>query len=243
MREQAEKHVRDRGLSAVDEQFFAVQNAELVRDAERYYRSMFGGRVNTWNMRDQHMMDCCEALRAHFQAQGRADKIVVWAHNSHLGDARATEWAHVKQFNLGQLMRERHGDDVVIIGFSTHTGSVTAASDWDGPAELKQVRPSLEGSWERALHEVGIPRFFMLSRDAGDALDALDALDEERINRAIGVIYRPQTERQSHYFRSQLFRQFDVIVHYDETRAVQPLERWPLRDHAPEPAETYPFGV
>jgi len=237
MREQAERHIRANGVSGIDEQFFAIQNARLVRNAERYYRSMFGGRVTTWNMRDQHMMACCEALREHFSAHAPTNKIVVWAHNSHLGDARASEWARVNQLNLGQLMRERHGREVVSVGFSTHTGTVTAASDWDGPAEVKSVRPSLEGSWERALHEVGIPDFFMLSREAGDGFG------QERLNRAIGVIYRPQTERQSHYFRSRLFQQFDVVVHYDETRAVRPLERWPLQAHPHEPAETFPFGV
>lgn len=240
MLRRAQDHVRTDGLNAADKQFFAVQNARLVRDAERYYRAMFGGRVNTWNLRDRHMMDTCEALREHLAAHAATNKIVVWAHNSHLGDARATEWTRVGQLNLGQLMRERYGSEVVIVGFSTHTGSVTAASDWDGPAEIKVVQPSLEGSWERALHEVGAPRFVVVSRDASDAPELVD---ESRINRAIGVIYRPQTERQSHYFHSQIGRQFDVIVHYDESRAVRPLELWPAQEHPHEPAETFPFGL
>jgi erythromycin esterase-like protein len=135
-------------------------------------------------------------------------------------------------------MRERHGkDDVVLIGFSTHTGTVIAASDWDGPAKVKEVRPSLPGSWERKLHEVGLEQFFVISREAGDVLD------EERLTRAIGVIYRPDTERASHYFGSRIGRQFDVIIHYDETHALQPLERPHLREAPPEPPETYPFGV
>ncbi|MFO7566969.1 MAG: erythromycin esterase family protein [Enhygromyxa sp.] len=238
MRRRAEQHLRDDGLPAIDEQFFAEQNARLVRDAERYYRSMFGGRVNTWNLRDRHMMDTCEALREHLAAHGAGDKLVIWAHNSHVGDARATGWRYLNQLNLGQLMRERHGEeDVVIIGFSTHTGTVTAASNWDGPAALAEVRPSLPGSWERALHEVGLQRFFVISDEAGDALD------DERLTRAIGVIYRPQTERESHYFASRIGRQYDVIIHYDETRAVQPLERWPAAEELAEPVPTYPFGV
>jgi erythromycin esterase-like protein len=232
----AERLHRD-GLSAIDEQFFAERNAVLVRDAERYYRSMFRGRVNTWNLRDQHMVDTCEALREHLGTHGASNKIIVWAHNSHLGDARATEWAAVEQVNVGQLMRTRHGNDCVIIGFTTHTGTVTAASDWDGPAEHKRVRPSLKDSWERALHDVGIPRFCVVTREAEGALD------EARLHRAIGVIYRPETERMSHYFQARIGRQYDVILHDDETQALQELERWPTQAHPHEPAETYPFGV
>jgi len=183
-------------------------------------------------------MDTCEALREHLADHGAGDKLVIWAHNSHVQDARATAWRRSNQISLGQLMRERHGDDdVAIIGFSTHTGTVTAASSWDGPAETAEVRPSLRGSWERTFHEVGLQRFCLISREAQDALD------EERLTRAIGVVYRPQTERESHYFTSRIGRQYDVIVHYDETRAVQPLAR-PLVHHAlHEPAETFPFGV
>jgi erythromycin esterase-like protein len=236
MRERAERDVVARGLSAVDEQFFAEHNALVVKNAEAYYRGMFGGRANTWNMRDRHMVETCEALRGHLGRHAASDKIVVWAHNSHVGDARASEWARVGQIDVGQLMRERHGDGCVIVGFTTHSGTVTAASNWDGPAERKRVRPSLEGSWERTLHEVGLQRFSLSSRDAADALD------DSRLERAIGVIYRPQTERQSHYFQSRLGQRFDVIVHFDETRALEPLERWPAEERR-EPAETYPYGL
>lgn len=192
-------------------------------------------------IRARERYDTCEALREHLEIHGAGDKLVIWAHNSHVGDARATELRHINQINLGQLMREQHGqDDVVIVGFSTHTGTVLAASDWDGPAEIAEVRPSLRGSWERALHEVGLQRFFIISRDAEQALD------EEQLTRAIGVIYRierPETERSSHYFASRIGRQYDVIIHYDETRALQPLERVPVPAAALEPAETYPFGL
>lgn len=237
MRLRSAQLLRRDGLSDIDEQFFAERNAVLVRDAERYYRSMFRGRVNTWNLRDQHMVDTCEALRKHLGARGPSAKIVVWAHNSHLGDARATQWAAVEQVNVGQLMRERHGDDCVIVGFTTHEGSVTAASDWDGPAEHKEVQRSLTDSWERTLHDVGLGRFCVITREADGALDPI------RLHRAIGVIYRPETERMSHYFESRIGRQYDVILHYDHTQALQPLERWPKQAHPHEPSETYPFGV
>lgn len=236
MRKNAERHVAQDGISAIDAQFCAEQNARLVQNAEAYYRGMFGDRVNTWNIRDTHMVDTCDALRDHLGRVTVSKKIAVWAHNSHVGDARATDRASIGQINVGQLMRERHGDECVIVGFTTHTGTVTAASDWDGPAETNRVRPSLVGSWERALHEVGLERFFIITRDAGSALD------EERINRAIGVIYRPGTERQSHYFGSRLGQQFDVLLHYDESRALEPLERWPGLERQ-EPAETFPFGL
>ena len=163
---------------------------------------------------------------------------MIWAHNSHVQDARATELRHIDQLTLGQLMRERHGeDDVVLIGLATHTGTVLAAANWDGPAEVVEVRPSLRGSWERALHEVGEQRFFIISREAQDVLD------EQRLTRAIGVIYRPQTERASHYYESRLGQQYDVIMHFDETRALQPLARELVRPALRDAAETYPFGV
>jgi erythromycin esterase-like protein len=194
--------------------------------------------VDSSNARDHQVMDTYEALREHLATDGAGDKLVIWAHNSHVGDARATEWRHLNQISLGQLMRERHGhDDVVLIGLSTHTGTVTAARSWDEPAELAQLRPSLRGSWERTLHEVGLPRLFVSSREAGDVLD------EERLTRAIGVIYQPETERASHYYGSRIGRQFDVILHYDETRALQPLERRHVQESLREPAEIYPFGV
>lgn len=238
MRRRAELQLRNDGLAEIDELFFAEQNARLVREAERYYRSMFGASVTSWNLRDRHMMDTCEALRDHLASYGAGDKLVIWAHNSHVQDARATELRHIDQLTLGQLMRERHGeDDVVLIGLATHTGTVLAAANWDGPAEVVEVRPSLRGSWERALHEVGEQRFFIISREAQDVLD------EQRLTRAIGVIYRPQTERASHYYESRLGQQYDVIMHFDETRALQPLARELVRPALRDAAETYPFGV
>jgi erythromycin esterase-like protein len=230
-------YARRDGLVAADEFFQAEQNARLVKNAEAYYRSMFGGRASSWNLRDQHMTETLEVVIAHLEHTGRASKVAVWAHNSHLGDARFTEMGEGGEVNVGQLVRERFGAAVVNVGFTTYTGSVTAASDWDGPAERKRVVPALAGSYEALLHEVGHPR--MLLRLGAEAPAGLH---EPRLERAIGVIYRPETERVSHYFHARLPQQFDVVLHFDETRAVEPLERVapPSVDELPE---TYPAGV
>jgi erythromycin esterase-like protein len=227
---------RDGGVAA-DEYFFAEQNARLVANAETYYRAMFGGRSASWNVRDSHMMETLDALLAHKGPAGRPARAVVWAHNSHLGDARATQMGAGGEHNLGQLARERYGADAWLVGFTTHTGTVIAARNWDDPAERRNVRPSLAGSYERVFHETGIPSFMLALRDA----PARDALLEERLERAIGVIYRPETEGPSHYFRASLARQFDAVVHIDTTSALEPLERW-AADESDVP-ETYPTGV
>ena len=234
------------GQSAEDEFFFAEQNARLVVNAEEYYRAMFrGGRDNTWNLRDTHMADTLDALDAHLtRRDGRPARIVVWAHNSHLGDARATEMGGARgELNVGQLVRERHGGEAFNIGFSTYTGTVTAADDWGGAAQLKRVVPALPESVEALLHaasEAGADDF-LLDLRAGGA--AADVLRRERLERAIGVIYRPQTERWSHYFNARLSDQFDAVIHIDQTRAVEPLERTPSWDTNAEPPETFPSGV
>ncbi|HEV8256378.1 MAG TPA: erythromycin esterase family protein [Casimicrobiaceae bacterium] len=224
------------GRAADDEFFFAEQNARLVKNAEEYYRSMFRGRVESWNRRDAHMAETLEALAAHLESRGGVAKIVVWEHNSHLGDARATEIGEAGEFNVGQLVRERYADESVLVGFTTHHGTVTAASNWDAPAERKRVRPALPGSYEALFHEVAIPRF-MLDLHGNPA----ESLREPRLERAIGVIYRPETERQSHYFHARLADQFDAVLHFDETRAVEPLER--VAAPSGEVAETFPTGV
>jgi erythromycin esterase-like protein len=218
-----------------DEAFFAEQNARLVKNAERYYRSMFAGRVSSWNLRDEHMAETIEALAAHIRRHGRDPKVVVWAHNSHLGDARFTEMGQQGELNVGQLMRHAHGDDAFLIGFTTYTGTVTAASEWDAPAERKRVRPGMRGSYELLFHQVRGGNFLMPLR--GNSAAA--ALEEPRLERAIGVIYMPQSERVSHYFHASLPRQFDVVLHFDETRAVEPLERFEIA-HTGEAPETYP---
>ena len=220
-----------------EDYFFAEHNARLVANAESYYRAMLGDRAESWNVRDRHMMETLEGLLAHAQKRGRAARAVVWAHNSHLGDARATEMSDIGEINLGQLVRERFGEAAWLIGFTTHTGTVTAAEDWDGPAGRRQVRPSLAGSYERLFHDSGLERFLLLLREA----PARKAFSEERLERAIGVIYRPQTERLSHYFAARLARQFDAVIHIDRTCALQPLERWAY-DETDLP-ETFPSGV
>jgi erythromycin esterase-like protein len=236
----AEFSSRD-GALADDEAFFAEESARLVVNAEEYYREMFRGRVSSWNLRDSHMSETLEHLLRHLRERGPA-KIVVWEHNSHLGDARATEMGEQGEFNVGQRVREHHPGDAVLIGFSTYTGTVTAASSWDGPAERKRVRPALPESYEKLFHQAAAESCpdFVLRLDRNSP--AVQALCEPRLQRAIGVIYRPETERTSHYFRVNLPRQFDVLIHLDQTRALEPLERTPIWDREEAP-ETYPFGV
>ncbi len=225
------------GRQEPDELFFAQQNARLVTNAERYYRAMFGGRSSAWNLRDEHMAETLEALATLLAGRGRDGPIAVWAHNSHLGDARATEMGAAGELNVGQLMRERHGDDVLLIGFTTCDGTVTAASDWDGPAERMAVRPGRSDSYEGLFHAAEIGNFLLDLRER-----AVARMLPERLERAIGVIYRPETERQSHYFTARLARQFDFVLHYDHTRALEPMERSAAWDAAELP-ETYPSGL
>jgi erythromycin esterase-like protein len=240
LHQHAAEYARRDGLIAEDELFYAEQNALTVKNAEQYYRSMFGGRASSWNLRDQHMVDILDALVGHLSRQrGELGKVVVWAHNSHLGDARATEVATQGQLNVGQLVRERHAGDCRLIGFTTFAGTVTAADDWGGPAERKRVRPGLRDSYERLFHEVDEKAF---SLSLGSASPAARALQRPRLERAIGVIYRPRTERQSHYFQARLADQFDAVLHIDETRAVEPLERTARWDEGEVP-ETFPYAV
>jgi erythromycin esterase-like protein len=241
MRRRAAEYANRDGRIARDEYFFAEQNARLVQNAERYYRTMFGGRVSSWNLRDTHMADTLSALSTFFRGEGLAPKIVVWAHNSHIGDARATELGQAGELNLGQLVRERSGeDDCFLIGFTTWSGTVTAASDWDAPAEHKRMRPALPDSYEQLFHDVGIARFYWMSRKGSPGAEQLS---RPLLERAIGVIYRPETERASHYFLAQLPRQFDAVIHFDETRAVEPLEQNPEWQTAEEAPETFPSAL
>lgn len=219
--------------------FFAQQNARLVRNAEEYYRTMFHGRVSSWNLRDSHMVETLQALEKHLTALSGSVRMAVWAHNSHLGDASATEMGDLGEWNVGQLARDRWGGDAVLVGFSTHHGTVTAASEWDGAGERKRVRPGLAGSYEDLFHQAGEARFW-LPLAGNEALAQL--LQQRRLQRAIGVIYLPRSERTSHYFETHLPGQFDLMIHLDETRAVEPLVPEPVW-HAGEPAETYPSGL
>lgn len=235
----ASEYSQGDGQVAEDEFFYAEQNARLVKNAEEYYRTMFQGRVSSWNLRDRHMADTLDALVAHLDRDGRRTKVVVWAHNSHLGDARATQMGEAGEWNIGQLVRQQYGSDAVLVGCTTYTGTVTAASDWGEPGERKRVRPALPESYEGLFHEVGLPRFLLNLREESPAADELR---RGRLERAIGVIYRPQTERISHYFGAYLADQFDAVVHIEETRAVEPLERTAGWEQG-EPPETFPSAL
>ena len=214
-----------------DEWLVAAANARLVKNAEAYYRAMYDGADESWNLRDTHMFETlCQLLEAK-----RGAKAVVWAHNSHIGDARATDMGRERgELNIGQLAKERFGNQACLIGFGTHTGTVAAADDWDAPMRIKRVRPSLEGSQERLCHASGVERFLLDLRELGGS-----ALDEPRLERVIGVIYRPETERWSHYSEAVLTEQFDAWVWFDETQAVTPLSD--VHDAGED--ETWPFGL
>ncbi|MGV1037008.1 MAG: erythromycin esterase family protein [Candidatus Nanopelagicales bacterium] len=226
------------GWLASDDFFFAEQNARLVLNAERYYRQMYRGNVSSWNLRDTHMAETLAALAGHLEVR-RPAKVVVWAHNSHVGDASHTQMGRHGEFNIGQIARKKWPGQCVNVGFTTHDGSVTAASEWGGQAERKRVLPSLPDSYERLFHE--------WSQDSGHSEFVIRTLDHPQIpdnllERAIGVIYRPETERASHWFHADLTKQFDFNIHIDHTSALHPLERTPLWDLG-EPPETYPTGL
>jgi len=215
----------------------AAANARLVKNAEAYYRAMYHGAAESWNLRDTHMFETLSQL---LDARGTGSKAVVWAHNSHIGNAAFTEMGQVRaELNIGQLVKERLGARARLIGFGTHTGKVAAADDWDGAMKVKDVRPSLPGSCERLCHDTGLPRFLLDQRE-GELRGALrEQLMEPRLQRFIGVIYRPETERWSHYSQAILPLQFDAWVWFDETQAVTPLPG-EVREGEDE---TYPFGL
>jgi erythromycin esterase-like protein/protein-L-isoaspartate O-methyltransferase len=231
------RELLERSLSQEDGDLLdAQQSARLIASAEKYYRVMYYGGAETWNLRDRHMFETMEQL---LDAGGPHSKAVVWAHNSHIGDARHTDMGSVRdELNLGQLCRERYGDQAALIGFGTHGGKVACASDWDGEMEIKVVRPSLPDSVERQCHDSG-KRSFLLDFGRNDVVS--HALRTPRPERFIGVIYRPETERLSHYMDSAVSRQFDAFVWFDKTTPVTPLAQ-----HAEKPGElpdTFPFGV
>ncbi|MDZ7851204.1 MAG: erythromycin esterase family protein [Halomonas sp.] len=222
-----------------EQHFFIEQNAKVVLNAEEYYRLMFSGRVSSWNLRDGHMFETLEALQSHLRHQsGKPEGIVVWAHNSHIGNAADTDMGRRGEFNIGQLAREKYPESSLLIGFTTATGEVTAATNWDEPGQRKRVRSPLDGSYEALFQSVQHERFLL---DLRQRNAATELLDEPRLHRAIGVIYRPETERQSHYFYSRLPRQYDMVLHLDETHALEPLANAPAPER--EPPETYPSGL
>ncbi|MBN8976202.1 MAG: protein-L-isoaspartate(D-aspartate) O-methyltransferase [Rhizobiales bacterium] len=213
----------------------AEQNARLIANAERYYRIMYYGSRASWNLRDSHMFETLKNLLAF---HGPDSKAIVWAHNSHVGNAEATEMAARGEHNLGQLCRKAFGAHAYLVGFGTHSGTVAAASDWNGPMEVKAVRPALPNSYEQLCHATGLARFMLGIRNRSD-LCGPTGLARQRLERAIGVIYRPETERASHYFRASLPRQFDEYIWFDDSRAVTPLETAAIKGLP----DTYPFGV
>ena len=229
-------HKRMEYSMADGEQFFnAEQNARLVANAERYYRTMYYAENNSWNQRDQHMF---ETLHSILEFRGPQSKAVIWEHNSHIGDARATQMSARGELNIGQLAREAYGDKAYNIGFGTDHGTVAAASEWGGPMETKQVQPSHIDSYERICHEVASDNFLLPLRQPLKEITRKKLL-AERLERAIGVIYRPETELQSHYFYACLPNQFDEYIWFDETRAVDPLTRETMQGMP----DTFPFGL
>jgi erythromycin esterase-like protein len=240
LRLRAFDYMKRNGFAADEEYFCAEQNAKVVVQAEQYYRMMFQGRVSSWNLRDAHMTQTLYALAEHLSRwRGGRAKIVVWAHNSHVGDARATELGAQGEWNIGQLVREAHGRDAALIGFSTYGGTVTAASRWNGDAERKTMLPAMRESCEALFHETGVKNFLAVLRGNADLAHHLAA---SRLQRAIGVLYLPQSERSSHYFFSKLPEQFDAVIHVDTTEALKPLKptaSWRMD----EVFETYPTGL
>jgi len=217
--------------------FDATQNARVVANAERYYRAMYYGAAASWNLRDTHMFDTLSALLAFHGPNSRG---IVWEHNSHIGNARATEMSARGELNVGQLCRTTFGRGVYAIGFGTDRGTVAAASNWDAPMQRMRVRPAHPGSYERLCHDSDLPAFMLHLREPRRR-ELRDELLSPRLERAIGVVYRPETELESHYFHASLPLQFDEFVWFDETRAVEPLRIEP----APRAAlpETHPFGL
>jgi protein-L-isoaspartate(D-aspartate) O-methyltransferase len=213
----------------------AAQNARLVADAERYYRAIYYGAAASWNLRDQHMFDTLQSL---LTFHGPDTRIVVWEHNSHIGDAAATEMAARGELNVGQLCRAAYGAGAYLIGFGTDHGTVAAASDWDAPVEIMDVRPAQAESYERLCHDAEVPAFLLPLRYPARA-EVREELLPPRLERAIGVIYRPESELASHYFQACLPRQFDEYVWFDRTAAVTPLGRAQTTGMP----DTYPFGL
>jgi erythromycin esterase-like protein len=242
LRELLERRLQDTARDGHD-WFDATQNARLVRDAEAYYRAMYYGAAESWNLRDRHMFD---TLRLLLDAGGPGARAVVWAHNSHIGDARETEMGQVRgELNLGQLAREAYGGDAALLGFGTHAGSVAAARDWDAPMQVMQVKPSRPDSVERLFHDAGMlepaAACSLLDLRGGDHRHELarEALAPPRLERYIGVVYRADTERWSHYAASSLGRQYDGWTWFDRTRAIDALSD----GHGRGVPETWPFGV
>jgi len=255
----AHKYTRADGYVAQDELFYNTQNAMVVANAEKYYRSMFSSRFQSWNLRDQHMTQTLQSLLIHTsQNSNREAKAVVWAHNSHLGDARQTDMGTIRnEVNVGQLARQTFGENQVYnIGFTTHTGRVVAADDWDEPPRHKKVNPSLPDSIERTFHQASleskVPNYLLLFKRQNEITKKKEDVNEElnkvleqpALQRAIGVVYRPDTERWSHYYEARISRQFDSVIHIDTTKALRPLDsKFHPEDEDETVPLTYPEGM
>ncbi len=237
LRQRSMAYANERDILSEDEQFQAEQNARLIQSAEGYYRQMFNSRANTWNLRDSHMFETLNNLYQYISYRLKAPaKIAVWEHNSHIGDARATYMRSIGQHNVGQLVRQSYADECKLVGFTTYTGTVTAASNWDGPAECKKVRKSLPNSVEDIFHRANLSQFLLIMQD-----NVARAFEDLYIERAIGVLYLPQSERTSHYFSCRPAIQFDAILHFDETAAIEPLDSTSVWITGEE--NTFPFSV
>lgn len=223
-----------------DEFFSTLQNARLIKNAENYYRCMYGGRTSSWNLRDEHMVQTIEQIDQHLsQEYGRPARIIVWAHNSHIGDARETQLSLIGELNVGQLMRQKYGSEVFLLGFTTFEGYVTAASEWGARAERKKINPGLENSYENLFHQVGYDRFMFITKDN---MKLKSFFPIRKLERAIGVVYVPRSERQSHYFYSNIANQFDAVIHIDATEALKPIEKYSSLPNQDAP-ETFPSGL
>lgn len=221
MQQHALDYIHQEEVGSEDEFFYATQNARLVKNAENYYRSLFEGRISSWNVRDSHMAETLDILADHLENRSKKPaKIIVWAHNSHVGDARVTEMGEEGEINLGQLVREKHDNDTYLIGFSTYEGTVTAASHWGESPERKTINPGYAGSYEELFHHLQYKNFLLDLHKK----ELENYLNIPRLQRAIGVVYRPESERDSHYFFTRLPYQFDCIIHFDQTSAVEPLD-------------------
>ncbi|MFZ9610791.1 MAG: erythromycin esterase family protein [Methylococcales bacterium] len=223
-----------------DEYFSAIQNARLIKNAEQYYRNMFSGKVSSWNLRDQHMVETISNIDKFLANKLKSPaKLIIWAHNSHIGDARFTQQGRGGEHNVGQLMRKLYPGETFLLGFTTFDGNVTAASEWGASAECKKVNKALSESVENLFHKVDIPKFYLITKDHPEVIAALPV---HSLERAIGVVYLPETERQSHYFYVDIANQFDAIIHIDKTSAVQPIENISIPKDRDVP-ETYPSGM
>jgi erythromycin esterase-like protein len=240
VRRRAAELIAKNGLAAEEDWFSAEQNALLIEDAERFYRAMFRERTTAWNQRDGHMAEALREIADFLQRKYQQSKIVVWAHNAHIGDGRAVTCGDGLKINLGQLVKEKFHAQAVSVGFTTYSGTVTAAADWwDSPPQRKPLLPAVEDSYEAVFHEVGFPRFMLNLREQNEAVFNLAA---ERPERTIGVIYRPETDALHAYTQARIARQFDALIHIDQTRAVEPIEHLAAWDTGEVPA-MFPAGV